>query len=62
MSQKLDNNRRNLWTSSAKEMRSPELTAAMTLEESLQNGCTNLGKRLLVWVEASSYFSELRSQ
>ena len=39
-----------------------ELTAAMTLEESLQNGCTFSKKRLLVWVEASSYFSELRSQ
>ena len=47
MSQKLDNNRRNLWTSSAKEMRSPELTAAMTLEESLQNGCTILKRDCL---------------
>ena len=28
----LDNKRRNLWTSSAKERRSPELTAAMTLK------------------------------
>ena len=36
----LDNKRRNLWTSSAKERRSRELTAAMTLEESLQNSCT----------------------
>ena len=28
----LDNKRRNLWTLSAKERRSPELTAAMTLK------------------------------
>ena len=41
MSQKLGDKRRNLWTSSANERRlGPELTAAMTLEESLQNSCT----------------------
>ena len=40
MSQKLGDKRRNLWTSSAKERRSPELTATMTLEESMQNSCT----------------------
>ena len=40
MSQKLGDKRRNLWTSSAKERKSPELTAAMILEESLQNDCT----------------------
>ena len=41
MSQKLGDKRRNLWTSFAKERRlGPELTAAMTLEESLQNSCT----------------------
>ena len=40
MSQKLGDKRRNLWTSSANEMRSFELTSAMTLEESLQNSCT----------------------
>ena len=40
MSQKLGDKRRNLRTSSANERRSPELTAAMILEESLQNSCT----------------------
>ena len=33
----LDNKRRNLWTSSAKERRSPELTAAMTLKRVMAN-------------------------
>ena len=50
MSQKLGDKRRNLWTSFAKERKSPELTA-------LQNSCTILNTRLLIWVEASSWKS-----
>ena len=49
----LDNKRRNLWTSSAKERRSPELTAAMTLKRVMAKELHFLNMRLLIWVESS---------